>query len=90
SAVYFFFVISMLAAIGFIAGVIMIHVQKVENWPDENIPEVWLGTAVFMMGFCLFFPWFTALYFARWFLRTTKENEERIAALEQQLADQKH
>ena len=59
---WFLFSMSMLSAIVFIAGLVGVRGSGVEI--EDSILDEWLWFGIGIMGFSLFFPWFSALYFA--------------------------
>ena len=44
----------------------------------DDLPDNIVMMAVGMIGFSLFFPWFTALYFARHLLHSIRQLEQRV------------
>jgi hypothetical protein len=73
----FLFVMSMIGAILFLIGIY-------ETGPDhlKAVPEPLLFLCLGMGAFSLFFPWFTAFYFARHFLHTVRDLEGRLERME--------
>ena len=57
--IYFLLVMSMLGSVLFLIGVFTNGAAVLDNLP-ESVVHLTVG----MFVFCLFFPWFTALYFA--------------------------
>ncbi len=61
--IYFLLVITLLAGAMAIVGIIQMNNAGKETL--KGVPEYALLLVVGMIGFSLFFPWFTALFFAR-------------------------
>ncbi len=78
--VYALLVMAVVSALLFVFG--LIGSKESASWLDE-IPESAVFMVIGIAGFALFFPWFTALYFARHLLYSVKELERRLAAIEE-------
>jgi hypothetical protein len=74
--IYFLFSMAMCGAVLFIVGLVNIRDDFLQTLPDAVIT-----LAVGMLVFSLFFPWFTALYFARHLLISVKQLEKEIQDL---------
>ena len=74
-----------------ISGVLAIAglIQLATNNPDvlNTIPDPIAHLIIGVLGFALFFPWFTVLYFARHFLSIAKRLERENEELRQQIRD---
>lgn len=74
--IYFLFVMAMCGAIMFIFGLVTTRAEFLSDLPDAGVVLL-----VGMIDFCLFFPWFTALYFARHLLISVKRLERDVQYL---------
>ena len=74
--IYFLLVISLCAVFLFLSGLLMTRAEFLDGLP-EGAMLLTVGT----VGFCLFFPWFTALYFARHLLISVKQLEVELQDL---------
>lgn len=80
--VYFFLAMALLSGCVFIAGLIASRsVNVLDGLPDSL---VMMGVGI--VGFALFFPWFTAVYFARHLLCSVKRLERENADLREEIA----
>ena len=66
----------------FIVGLVMTRAEFL-----KALPEAGVAMAVGMVGFSLFFPWFTALYFARHLLSSMKKVEIELEQLKNKQKD---
>lgn len=73
----FFLLLSVLSGCVFLGGLALLGKNEL-----KAIPEPVLLVAIGLIGFALFFPWFTSLYFARHLLASVKRLERRVADLE--------
>ncbi len=83
--VYFIFLMAMCGAIMFIVGLGMTQAEFL-----KELPEAGVVMAVGMIAFCLFFPWFTALYFARHLLFSVRRVETELQELKSRLENTEH
>lgn len=81
--IYFLLVMALLSACLFMAGLFGPGGGTVGALDDLPQPLVMITVGV--VGFALFFPWFTALYFARHLLHSVKSLEHDNAALHAEL-----
>lgn len=73
--IYFLCIMSLLSGVLFIVGVFF------SGSFMNNLPQPVFLMAVGLFGFCLFFPWFTALYFARHLLWSVTCLESELKVL---------
>ena len=61
-------------------GAVLFFVEFAITQADflKTLPDAGIIMAVGMFAFCLFFPWFTALYFARHLLLSVKKIEKEL------------
>ncbi len=76
---YFLLVMALLCGVLVVVGVIGVSRSGVEI--EDALPEEWLLLGIGIVGFALFFPWFTALYFARHLLASVELLEAEIERL---------
>lgn len=66
----------------FIFGLVMTRADFLNDLPEAGVAMV-----IGMMAFCLFFPWFTALYFSRHLLYSVRKVEIELQELKDILKD---
>ena len=77
--IYFLLVMTLCGAILVLVGVALNALDGLDHLSDAT------GCLVIgMVSFTLFFPWFTALYFARYFLQSVSRLEAEVASLRDQ------
>jgi hypothetical protein len=82
--IYFLLAMGLLSACLFIAG--LIGTAKRSADALDRLPDSAMMMAVGIIGFALFFPWFTAVYFARHLLHSVKRLERENAELREEIA----
>ncbi|CAN5910177.1 hypothetical protein BH11VER1_BH11VER1_10010 [soil metagenome] len=63
----------------FLVGLVMTRAEFLKTLPESGVIM-----AVGMFAFCLFFPWFTALYFARHLLFSVRKLEVELEELKRE------
>jgi hypothetical protein len=81
--IYFLLAMGLLSVCIFIAG--LIGTARSADALDR-VPDSAVMMAIGMIGFALFFPWFTAIYFARHLLHSVKRLERENAELREEIA----
>jgi hypothetical protein len=77
--IYFLFVMALLCAVLFFAGIIGVSRSGVEL--DDFVPDELVLLGIGAVGFALFFPWFTALYVVHHLLVSMEDLEARAERL---------
>jgi hypothetical protein len=80
--IYLIFLMAMCGAVMFMVGFAMTRGEFL-----KELPEAGVVMAVGMIAFCLFFPWFTALYFARHLLFSIRKVETELQELKDKQED---
>lgn len=77
------FTIAFLAALAFVSAVLLLAgLASMDRKALKGAPDWLVLTGAGLAGFSLFFPWFTALYFARHLLSSVARLERRVDELE--------
>ena len=81
-SIYFMLTMALCGAVLFVAGLVATRGEFLDDLPGSGVLM-----ATGMIAFCLFFPWFTALYFARHLLISLRKAEVGIRDLKARLED---
>ena len=82
--VYFLLAMGLLSGCLFLAGLLQTAIRSANVLDGLPGPAVMMGVGI--IGFALFFPWFTAVYFARHLLHSVKRLERENAELRDEIA----
>ena len=77
--VYFLLVMALLSAVLVVVGII--GISRSDVGLEAVVPDELLLLGIGIIGFALFFPWFTALYVVRHLLASIERLEARIDRL---------